>query len=199
VTSSNSITCGFIIRARAIATRCCCPPESWCGKLSRLLLEPNALEQLVRARLGLRARTLANVTRREGEVVDHAQVRKQVELLEDDADVRSNLGDVDTLTRDLLPLEEDPAGVDRLEQVDTAQERALAAAARADDDEHVARRDFQVDPVEHDEVAEALAHLLEPDHRSAEARRLANGPCNLSRQTQPPCLLSQPAEDVTSR
>ena len=35
--------------------------------------------------------------------------------------------------RDLLALEEDPARLDRLEQVDAAQERALAAAARADD------------------------------------------------------------------
>ena len=31
VTSSKSITCGAIISARAIATRCCWPPESWCG------------------------------------------------------------------------------------------------------------------------------------------------------------------------
>ena len=28
VTSSNSMTCGSIIRARAMATRCCWPPES---------------------------------------------------------------------------------------------------------------------------------------------------------------------------
>src|SRR5919199_677115 len=31
VTSSKSITWGSIISARAIATRCCWPPESWCG------------------------------------------------------------------------------------------------------------------------------------------------------------------------
>ncbi|MNY12706.1 hypothetical protein D3C86_1458030 [compost metagenome] len=33
VGSSNSMICGSIARARAIATRCCCPPESWCGYL----------------------------------------------------------------------------------------------------------------------------------------------------------------------
>ncbi|EAL08031.1 conserved hypothetical protein [Listeria monocytogenes str. 4b H7858] len=31
VGSSNSITSGFIASARAMATRCCCPPESWEG------------------------------------------------------------------------------------------------------------------------------------------------------------------------
>src|SRR5262245_57131800 len=31
VGSSNSITLGCIARARAIAARCCCPPERWLG------------------------------------------------------------------------------------------------------------------------------------------------------------------------
>ena len=31
VASSKSITCGFMARARAMATRCCWPPESWLG------------------------------------------------------------------------------------------------------------------------------------------------------------------------
>ena len=34
VGSSNSITFGFIASDRAIATRCCCPPDSWAGYLS---------------------------------------------------------------------------------------------------------------------------------------------------------------------
>ena len=31
VISSNSITCGCMASERAIATRCCWPPESWSG------------------------------------------------------------------------------------------------------------------------------------------------------------------------
>ena len=31
VTSSNSMSCGFIASERAIATRCCWPPESCSG------------------------------------------------------------------------------------------------------------------------------------------------------------------------
>ena len=80
-------------------------------------------------------------------------------------------GDVDTLRRDLLALEEDPARVDRLEQVHASQQRALAAATGADDDEHLAGVDLQVDAVEDDEIAEALGHLLEANHRAVGGRR----------------------------
>ena len=82
--------------------------------------------------------------------------------------------------RDLLTLEEDPARVERLEQVDAAQERALSASARADHDEHLARRDVQVDPVEHEVVAEALPNRLEPNHlvRPTRARRRRGALCH---------------------
>ena len=32
VGSSARINAGSLIRARAMATRCCCPPESWAGR-----------------------------------------------------------------------------------------------------------------------------------------------------------------------
>ena len=34
VGSSNRITLGSMASARAIATRCCCPPDSWAGYFS---------------------------------------------------------------------------------------------------------------------------------------------------------------------
>ena len=40
VGSSNSITFGFIASDRAIATRCCWPPDSWAGYLSAWLAMP---------------------------------------------------------------------------------------------------------------------------------------------------------------
>ena len=40
VGSSNKIALGFIAKLRAIATRCCCPPESSPGKLSALFSRP---------------------------------------------------------------------------------------------------------------------------------------------------------------
>ena len=45
VGSSNSINRGGIASARAIATRCCWPPESRCGSLSACWLKPDAREQ----------------------------------------------------------------------------------------------------------------------------------------------------------
>ena len=138
VTSSNSITCGFIISARAIATRCCCPPDSWCGYCVGLLAQPDDVEQLVGARLGVAPRQMPDPPCRERQVVHHLQVREEVELLEDDPDPLCGRRDVDALARDLLALEEDPALLDRLEQVDAPQQRALAASARPDHDEHLA-------------------------------------------------------------
>ena len=73
--------------------------------------------------------------------------------------------DVDALPRDLLALEEDPTLLDRLEQVHAAQECALAATARPDHDEHLAALHAEVDPVEDEVVAEALADAIEPDDR----------------------------------
>src|SRR4029079_18979206 len=92
-----------------------------------------------------------------------------------------------------LALEEDPAGVDWLEQIDSAKQRALAAAARADDDEDFARRNLEIDPVEHDEVAEALVDVLELDRRGVRAaRRLMNDPCRLPRHTLTPQIRALP-------
>ena len=53
VGSSKSITFGSIASARAIATRCCWPPESWAGYFVGLVADADALEQLVRALLGV--------------------------------------------------------------------------------------------------------------------------------------------------
>jgi hypothetical protein len=93
-------------------------------------------------------------------------VRKEVELLEDHPDPLPHPRDVGAAAGDLLALEVDPARVERLEQVDAAEERALAGAARADDDEHLAWVDLEVDPVEHEVVAEALPDRLKADDRA---------------------------------
>ena len=88
-------------------------------------------------------------------------MREEVELLEDDPDSLTDRRDVGAFAGDLLALEEDAAGLDRLQQVDAAEERALAAAARTDDDEDLAEVDAEVDPVEDEVVAEALPYGLQ--------------------------------------
>src|SRR6185312_12112180 len=75
VGSSNSMILGVMHRALAIATRCCCPPESWLG---------NTYAREVFHRDGLRV-FLAQAARahwRQHAVLQNGQVRKQVELLE---------------------------------------------------------------------------------------------------------------------
>src|SRR5829696_4990036 len=144
--------------------------------LARLRVEADAREQLVRALLGLRTWHLLDPPRGEREVVDHAQVREEVELLEDDPDPLPDRRDVGAAAGDLEALEVDAAGLDRLEQVDAAQERRLPAAARADDHADLARGDAEIDPVEDEVVAEALAHALEPDE-GVRRRNLSHAHC----------------------
>ena len=139
--------------------------------LPGLLLEADAREQLVCPRLGLLPRNVLHATRGERHVVDRPEVWEEIELLEDDADALAHRRHVRTLRRDLFALEEDPARVDRFEQVYASQQRALAAATAADDDEHLAGVDPQVDAVEDDELAEALLHVLQTNHRAVGGRR----------------------------
>ena len=69
---------------------------------------------------------------------------------------------------DLLALDDDAAGVDRLEQVHAAQERRLAGAGRADQADDLVLGDGEVDAAKHLVLAERLAHALE-DERVAHA------------------------------
>ena len=91
--------------------------------------------------------------------------------LEDHADAAAHLGPGDAGLSQVGPVEEDLPGVDGLEAVDRAQERGLAAAGRADDN-----NDFAVGYVEGDAaqgVVPAGVGLVEVDEaqlRLARAR-----------------------------
>src|SRR5207253_6966603 len=79
--------CFFFFSSRRRHTRW---PRDWSSDVCSsdlLLLDPDALEQLERPRFRFGARNLAEATRRERQVVDHLQVREEVELLEDDPDL----------------------------------------------------------------------------------------------------------------
>src|SRR5882757_172190 len=57
----------------------------------------------------------------------------------------------------------DVPGVGPLQQVDAAQQRALARPARADDGDDLAGGDLHGDVVHHDMVAELLAYVTQGD------------------------------------
>jgi hypothetical protein len=147
--------------------------------LPSFLRESDDVEQLLGAFLGVATRDVPDPADRERQVVHHLQVREEVELLEDDPDLLADLRDIHALPGDLLALEENPAFLDRLEQVDAAQERALAAPARPDHDEHFAALHAEVDPIEDEVVAEALAHALEPHDRRPGGLGHGNGRARL--------------------
>ena len=85
--SSASSSFGRPTMARAIATRCCCPPESCDGKWSTREVRPDAVERGESQPAPLAGRGAA-VEQRELDVVEHRQVGDQVEGLEDEAESR---------------------------------------------------------------------------------------------------------------
>jgi hypothetical protein len=161
-----------------MATRCCWPPDSCFGYEA---LEPDAFEQLARRRSGLLPVSLAQRDRRLDQVLQHGQVREQVELLEDHSDPGALPGDLarrqllqppdpalrraDRPVADQLAAELDEARVRLLQVVDAAQQRALAGARRPEDDGDPAARHVEVDAVQHGVRAEALAQPADPQQR----------------------------------
>jgi hypothetical protein len=85
VGSSARISCGELTSARAIATRCCWPPEMRLGSDAGIIAEADPAQLAPRPcppRLALEA----GVDQRQGDVVFERHARQQVEALEDEAD-----------------------------------------------------------------------------------------------------------------
>ena len=84
VGSSASTTAGSVTSARAIATRCCWPPESCAGQVPGAVAEPDPRRAASRTRV--RSDAAAGEPEREADVLLGGQVGHQVEALEDEAD-----------------------------------------------------------------------------------------------------------------
>jgi hypothetical protein len=135
-------------------------------------------------RLGARDRVclrpLQHVHRRLDHVLEHGHVRPQIEALEHHAKPRADPVDLMTVRRpravpraghaDQLAADLDHAGIRRLEQVDAAQERALAGARAADHRDHVAVAGAERHALEHLERAETLVQILD-DQRGRRPHR----------------------------
>ena len=176
VGSSKSITLGSMASARAIATRCCWPPESWAGYLSAWSAMPtrssSSMAALSAAALLHASRTLI------GPSVTFSQdglVREQVERLEDHADVGAQPGQRLALRGQRLAVEGDRAGVDRLQPVDRPAQRRLARPGRADDHDDLAAVDRQVDVLQDVQLAEVLVDLRRARRAASPAAVWARG------------------------
>ena len=92
----------------------------------------------------------------EREVLAHCEVRVQGVILEDHGDVPF----ARPKPRDVSSVEHDSSGVGLLEAGDHAQDSALTAARRPDQDEKLAMRDFEIDLVDGMEGPEVLVQPL---------------------------------------
>jgi hypothetical protein len=150
--------------ARAIATRCCCPPESW--------LEPDQFECLAHARGDLLGGQPARA-QREGDVVGHAQVREDGVVLEHHAETAALRRHV----RDVGAVDEDLPAVDLGKAGDHHQRRRLPRSGRAEQREELARRDRRADAVDDRLLGVALADVSPLDRAATlRGRRFAHRP-----------------------
>ena len=158
--SSSSSTCGRRASERASATRCRWPPESWSGlRFSRPSSLTSATISATRASISARAmpaRFSPNAM-----LSRTVEMRKQRVVLEHHVDrplMRQH-------RRDVPAVEQDAALVRRLETGEHAQQRGLAAAARAEQREELAGADVERQPVDRAETAECLRHALDAQQR----------------------------------
>ena len=140
---------GLFTSARAMAARCCWPPESCIGRcLARLSISTSCSASIARSRRS-RAPT-AGVDHRQLDVLQHAELRQQIEELKHEPDLP--IPDARQLAHrgggDLGAVELDAAFARRIEAAEDVHERGFAAARRADDGDEFAAVDVEVDVVE---------------------------------------------------
>ncbi len=128
--------------------------------------EPYRREQCFYFRLNFNRRKTAQDQRQTNILLD-GKVRQNVKGLEDEAElVPPQKGSgiialgiyIDTVKKDF-------PGIGRLEAGDDVEQSRFADAGFADDGDVLARGDLERDGAQHRALAEALGHLLQPQHR----------------------------------
>src|SRR5690242_17077185 len=102
---------------------------------------------------------------------------EQIEVLKDSADFESQILDATAVVgRRQSGLEThaialDRAAIDRLESVETTQQRRLTAARCADHAEYALRRHFKTNPLQDFVTAETLAQVSDANHAVTSSTR----------------------------
>ena len=145
VGSSARISDGRLTSARAIAARCCSPPESSAGRWSPRPASPTRSSASPAAALAADAPD-PGVVAGEHHVLERGQRRDQVEVLEDEAHLAGpDAGPLALAQGHHVAAVEGQLGaravvqVGRVEQAQDVHERALARSGRAHDRDHLAR------------------------------------------------------------
>jgi hypothetical protein len=120
---------------------------------------------------------LEDLALRDSQVVQHREVREQVERLENHADAAAGSVDVDVFVGDFVAVDDDFALLRFFKEVHAAQQRRLAGAGRPDDADHLAAFDLDVDALEDFERAESLVQTRNfDDHVSGHTAPPAETP-----------------------
>ena len=212
VGSSKSMTLGCIASARAIATRCCCPPESCAGYLAACSPTPTRSSSSLARLLASAVGCLQDLDGSERDVLQDGLVGEQVERLEDHADLGAQSGELLAFLGQEVAVDADLALVDRLEPVDRPTQRGLPGSRRADHDDDLAAVDVDVDVLEHVQVAEPLVDVaqghqpvwkswldLRPVVRAGSAWRAVRRPCLTVSDEHPPCQAALRAAFLAQR
>ena len=120
-----------------------------------------------------RLRAARGITRREcgdEDILQHGALREQMMGLEDEANLPVARGREGEFVEgvEALAVEEEFAGVGQVERADEVEQGALAAAARPDDGDGLAARDFEREAAQHGQVAARRAGVALGDVREAE-------------------------------
>ena len=133
----------------------------------KLVRQPDFVQHLRRQRTGVAAGGFLHHLAGQHHVFAHAQVRKQVELLEHHAHFQAQGAQVGLPGMQALAVYLHYPLVNAFQAVDGAQQGALAGAAAADDGHHLALADLQVDALEHVVGAEMLVKRINANERHA--------------------------------
>ena len=165
VGSSASSKDGRFTSARAMATRCCWPPESWLGWWSARGPRPTSSSACMGAfALLVRLDAVTVVKHRHLDIFQRRRARKQVETLEDEADffvadIRERIA---VERGNVNAIEQIIAAARTVERADHVHQRAFAGAARAHEGHEFARKNFQRNPAHRVDIHFAgVIHLVD--------------------------------------
>ena len=208
---------GGLIEQHQLGIHCQCPSDGhplllapgklmWIGV--RLGSETHLLEQRSSAGRGLCPGHLADSCGSQAHVLQRSLVREQIEALEHQADVAAARRDLafvklmqpvaDPPVTDHRAVDDELAGVDPLEVVHTAEERALAGSGGPDQAHDLSRVDREGDAFEHIDRTEALVHVDRLDHRRDSHAAAAN-PASTGRTGRPDLRPNWPPPEANLR
>jgi hypothetical protein len=137
--------------------------------------EAHHAEQIQRLGRGLGARHALQAHRCEREVVQHAEMREEIERLEDHVHFLAQPRHIGARRERIDAIDADAAGTRLLEQVQTAQEGTLARARGADHGDDLAARNVRADVTQHRDIAIALGQFFDMYHSFTPPARQASG------------------------